>query len=84
MKKLKIKGIVSTLLLLTVLFLAVSGTMLYFGKTGMILGIARGDWRGVHAIVAIIMCALLVTHLFLNRKIYFNELKSLLKRSAKK
>jgi len=76
MKKLPVKAIISSLLLLTLLFLAVSGAMLYFGKTGMIMGITRNALRNAHTWGAALMCILCFIHLVLNRRLYFNELKS--------
>jgi len=84
MKKFPLKAILSTLLLLVFLFLAASGTMLYFGKTGLIMGIARSAIRDAHTMAAALMCILAVIHLILNRRVYFSELKSLSKRSRDK
>ena len=79
MKKANLKAIISSLLILVILFLAISGTALYFGKTGVVLGIARSSLRSVHAWVALFMCVLVVLHLLLNRRLYLNGLKSLIK-----
>jgi len=80
MKRLSVKAIVSSLLLLAFLFLAASGAMLYFGKTGVVMGFARGSLRNAHAWVAASMCVLVLIHLFLNNRSYIKELKSLFRR----
>jgi len=84
MKRLSVKAIVSSLLLLIFLFLATSGSMLYFGKTGVVLGFARGALRSAHTWAAASMCVLVVIHLILNRRLYFSELKSLIRRKDNK
>ena len=80
MKRLPVKAILSSLLLLTFLFLAASGAMLYFGKTGVVMGFARGTLLNAHAWAAVIMSVLVILHLFLNRGLYFSGLKSLFRR----
>ena len=80
MKKNHIKAMLSGLLLLAFLVLAISGAMLYFGKTGVILGLPRGSLRDAHALTALIMCVLVLAHLFLNRRVFSSELKSLIER----
>jgi len=77
MERLSFKAVVSSLLLLTILFLAASGAALYFGKTGVVLGFARSDIRCAHTYAAVSMCVLVLAHLILNRRLYFKELKSL-------
>ena len=79
-KQLSVKAVLSSLLILIFLFLAVSGAMMLFGKTGMVLGIPRGALRSAHAFLAFSMCVIIPVHLFLNRKIYLGELKALFKR----
>ena len=83
MKKPALKAIVASLLLLLLLFLSVSGAMLYFGKTGVILGIARSAIRAAHFKMAVSMCVLTALHLLLNRRLYMSGLKSLLKGEGK-
>jgi len=78
MKKLSVKAILSALLILVFLFMACTGTMLYFGKTGVVLGISRHLLREVHFWVAVSMCALIVLHLILNLRIFKAELRALL------
>ena len=82
MKQLSLKAILSTLLLLLFLFLGFSGALLYFGKTGMVMGITRSTLRETHAWAALLMCVLIPAHLLLNRRLYLTELKVLFKRKG--
>ena len=82
MKKNMIKGILSTILILAFLFLAFSGALLYFGKTGVVLGFSRHMLREVHFWVAASLCVLIPVHRFLNFRIYRAELRAL--RGAKR
>ena len=77
MKKLIIKAILSSLLILIYLLLAFTGVLLYYGKTGMVLGISRHVLREIHFWVAISMCALIPVHLLLNLRVFFAELRAL-------
>ena len=80
MKKPPFKAIISILLVLVFLFLAISGALLFFGKTGVVMGIARSALRKTHTWAAVLMCVLAIVHLILNRRIFFGELKSLVRR----
>lgn len=81
MRKMQIlRAVISSILILLILFLALTGAILYFGKTGLILGIARYVLREAHFYAAAAMCALIITHLILNLRLYFSELRSLFKR----
>ena len=82
MKKPALKSILSTLLILMVLFLAITGALLYFGKTGMVWGISRYILREVHFYVAISMCVLAAIHLVLNCRLYLAGLKTIRKRGS--
>ena len=76
----RLKAVISSLLLLAFLYLAATGAMLYFGKTGLILGIPRRTLLDTHAWVALFMAVLVVVHLILNLQLYVAGLKSLAKR----
>jgi len=78
MKRLHVKAIISSLLLLSFLFLAISGAMLHFGKTGVVMGFARGSLRNAHTWAAVFMCILVFVHLIMNIRLYISELKSLI------
>jgi len=80
MKKPALKAILSTLLILLLLLLAFTGALLYFGKTGLVLGIPRNSLREVHFYTAILMCVFAAVHLILNCRLYLAGLKTLLKK----
>ena len=80
MKKPHIRAILSTLLIIIFLILATTGTVLYFGKTGMILGFSRQFLRNVHFCAAIIISALVLAHFILNFRLYTAEFRKLVKR----
>ena len=84
MRPISVKAVLSVMLTLIFLFLAISGTALYFGKTGLILGIARATVRSAHTLAAVLMCGLVLTHVFLNRRIFTKELKTLGRRNENK
>ena len=84
MKRTALKAILSTLLILELLFLAFTGVLLHFGKTGMVLGISRGVLREVHFYVAIAMVVFGAAHLVLNRRLYVAGLRALGKSSGDK
>ena len=75
MKKTSLKTAISTLLILFILSLALTGALLYFGKTGMIWGISRNVLREIHFWVAVVLCVLIVMHLILNRRLYLAGLR---------
>ena len=75
MKK-QLKAILSTLLILCLLYLAFTGALMFFGKTGMVFGIPRHTLRGSHFWVAFAICVLALTHLVLNFRVYLAELRA--------
>ena len=77
MKKLSAKAILSTLLILIFLTLVTTGTLLYFGRTGVVFGFTRFMLREVHFWIAISLCVLTPVHLILNLRLYRTELRSL-------
>ena len=84
MKKTAIKAILSTLLLLCLLYLATTGALMYFGKTGMVLGISRSALRGSHFWVAVFICVLAAAHLVLNFRVYLTEIRAILRSKNRK
>ena len=84
MKLPAIKGIISSLLLLLIICLAITGTILYFGKTGMIWGIPRNVLRNAHTVMAVSMCILVVVHIVLNFRMYRAELRALVRKKTGK
>ncbi|MCL1849546.1 MAG: DUF4405 domain-containing protein [Clostridiales bacterium] len=77
MKRLSIKAVLSTLLLLLFSYLAFSGTLLYFGKTGLVMGITRNTLRETHFWVALLETLLILVHLLINRRLFLQEWKHL-------
>ena len=77
MSKLPFKAILSTLLLLCVIYLAFTGALLYFGKTGVIMGVSRNALRASHFWVAVFICVLSITHITVNRRVYGAEFRAI-------
>jgi len=75
----RIRAVLSTLLIIALLFLATTGSMLYFGKTGMIWGMPRQAIRETHFWAATAMCLLGILHLILNFRLYAAQLRKLAK-----
>ena len=71
-----LKVVLSTLLILLFLFLAFTGALLYFGKTGMVLGFARSALREAHFVAAASMFVLIPVHFLVNFRLYKAELKA--------
>ena len=82
MRQLSLKAILSTILILLFLYLAFSGALLYFGKTGMVMGVARSALREIHARAAFLLCVLVPVHFIINHRLYLSELKALFKRKG--
>ena len=80
MKKAAIKGVLSTILMMAFAFLAVTGALLYFGKTGVIWGVSRQFLRSAHFWVAVSICVLIIAHITLNFRLYRSELQPIKKR----
>ncbi len=85
MEEVKIRGIVTTLLLLFFVLTASSGFVLMLAPHGPVgrfytfLGINKHTWESVHVISGLLMSILVIFHLYLNRKLYKNELGILFK-----
>ena len=77
MKKLRIKAIVSILLMLSFMLLTITGAMLYYGKTGVILGVSRQALRTAHFWSAAAMLALVAAHIVLNSRLLAAEFRAL-------
>ncbi|MCL2163541.1 MAG: DUF4405 domain-containing protein [Oscillospiraceae bacterium] len=84
MKRIPLKAILSSLMLFNVFLLAVSGAMLYFGQTGLILGIRRSLLLKLHVGVSLLFLLFCALHLFLNFKLYRTELKKLFRYNDKR
>lgn len=69
----KIKAILSSLLLILFIIVLLTGIGLHISPSGKIA------LKKLHTIAGYIMSGLIIIHLFLNRKIFLNELKTLFK-----
>ena len=76
MKKMRLKAALTCLLLLTLLLLSVSGAMLYFGKTGLILGFPRVFLLRLHLLCAVSFVLFGICHFALNFGLFVSEAKS--------
>lgn len=77
---LKIKGIISTLMILLAILTFFTGAVLYFHKYGMWWIFTRKFINDVHALSALLMAIGIFVHFYLNRKLYKMEMKELLKK----
>jgi len=84
MKIQRLKAIISTLLILCFLTLALTGALLYFGKTGVIWGISRNALRVFHFYVAIAICMLASIHLITNFRLFKSELRAFRRKDPRK
>ena len=76
MKLSSVKAVLSTILIADFIVLAFSGALLYFGKTGVVMGISRYAIRNTHTAAAVLMCVIIPVHFFFNRRIYRAELRT--------
>ena len=70
-----LKAVLSAVLLLCLLFLAVSGFAMHFNTTGLVLGLPRYIVRGLHTAGAAVMSAAVVLHFLLNLRTLLAEWK---------
>lgn len=83
----KIKGIISTLIFFLFVPVGFSGIGLYFAPSGRqarisswtFLGFSRTQLKTLHDVPGMILIVLFVTHMLLNYRIYYNEIKCLVK-----
>ena len=88
----KIRAIVSTLLIIIFLIVSLTGIGLYLSPNGKIaretgwnlFGFSKFKLENLHTVMGFAMVALILIHLGLNYKLYFAEVGSLLRGSAKK
>ena len=79
----RIRAIVTLTLLVSGVFQAISGLILYFAPRGrgigdvFLYGFAKHVWKDLHFYVGILIVAVAVLHLTLNWKMFKNELKAL-------
>ncbi|MBQ6537193.1 MAG: DUF4405 domain-containing protein [Firmicutes bacterium] len=75
MNRFLLKAVLSAVLLLCLLFLAVSGFAMHFNTTGLVLGLPRYLLRQLHTVCAAVMSAAVLLHLALNLKLLRAEWK---------
>ncbi|AZR72822.1 hypothetical protein BBF96_05090 [Anoxybacter fermentans] len=84
----KVRGIISLLLLILFIVISVTGIGLWLAPSGRIarqiewsfLGLNKELLEDLHTYTGFIMIFLTIVHLLLNYKMLFNEIKHLLKR----
>ncbi|MCL1805702.1 MAG: hypothetical protein FWG28_06880 [Clostridiales bacterium] len=83
MNRPQLKALLSSLLLPLLLLVSATGAMLYFGKTGMILGFRRASLLRFHARCSLGFLFFILCHVALNFRIYLAELKKPAKRNRR-
>ena len=73
MSKTLLKAILSTLLLVSLVLLAVTGFAIHFNTTGLVLGLPRYIVRQVHTVCAVFMSGGIVLHFILNLRTLMAE-----------
>ena len=73
MSKPLFKDILSTLLLVSLVLLAVTGFAMHFNTTGLVLGLPRYIVRQAHTVCAVFMSGGIVLHFILNLKTLMAE-----------
>ena len=84
----KIRAILSSLLLITFIIVTLTGIGLHRAPSGKIaretswtfLDLSKWQLENIHTIFGFIMSALVIFHLLLNYKIFFGEIKTLFKK----
>jgi hypothetical protein len=79
MNKMRLKALLSILLILLLFVIFSSGILLYFGKTGLILGFRRAFLLRLHGRCSLAFVLLAACHLALNYRLFKEELKKLFK-----
>ncbi len=87
-KIIKVKAILSSLLLITFIIVFFTGLGLYFAPSGRIaktiswsfIGFDKWQLEKLHTISGFIMSGLVMIHFFINSKLFFNEIKTLFKK----
>lgn len=83
MKIKKLRAVISTLLLVCLVAMLVTGMILHFMKSGSVGKLARHTLVDFHFYCSIAMTTLGVIHFFINRFMYKDEMKALLKHKSK-
>ncbi len=77
MKLIAIRGIITTILILSALVSVCTGATLYFLKYGMWLGLTRKMINDIHTISGLIMGLAIIIHFLLNSRSYIKEIRNL-------
>jgi len=76
----KLRGIISTVLILSALISFITGAILYFLQYGMWLIFTRNFLYNIHAVSGLIMAIAVMIHFFVNYRMYAGEIKALFQR----
>jgi|GEM_PF-2084230 len=74
MKISRVRGIVSTILILSAVLSLSTGAILYFLKYGMWLCFTRNFINDVHALSGLVMGCSIIIHFVVNRHLYAKEI----------
>ena len=77
MKINRVRGIISTILIITAVLSLSTGAILYFLQYGMWLCFTRQFLKDVHGVSGFIMGCAVIVHFVINRKMYWQEMKNL-------
>lgn len=80
---LKVKGLISSLLILLGVMMFFTGAILYFSKYGMWWVFTRKFINDVHVLAGLFMGITIIIHFVLNGKLYKAEMKQLMKGESK-
>ncbi len=88
MNLVKIRGILSSTLIIVFVVVFISGLGLFFAPSGRVanevgwnfLGLSRAKLENMHNLWGFVMSGLVVVHLLLNYKLLLSEIRSLFKR----
>jgi fructose-specific phosphotransferase system IIC component len=77
MKISRMRGIISTILIISAVLSLSTGAILYFLHYGIWLCFTRNFINNVHAVSGLIMGCVVIVHFVVNRKMYWQEMKNL-------
>lgn len=80
MKTMRMRAIISSILIVVALLSLSTGAILYFLQYGMWLCFTRRFLTDIHVISGLIMGTALIIHFIINRQLYVREMKSLFSR----
>lgn len=83
MNRKKLRGLISTILIVTALLSLVTGGILYFLQYGMWLIFTRNFLNNVHVLSGLIMAIAVMIHFIINYRMYLAEINELLGKTKK-